>query len=128
MYMKHMLSLFTHAYTQDPQAVEVAVEVVFLVVEVVVLVELVVDFFVVVVLLVVVDFLVVEVVLAETVLPAAEHGKSKLVSDSIFVQKYSELPLVPTRFVPVAVMSSQISEQTISTTSLLLVPVPVTLM
>ncbi len=122
-----MLLLVTHTCLQDSQAfevaVEVAVEVVFLVVVVVLLVL--VDFFVV-VLLVLVDFFV-EVVLAETVVPAAEHGKSKLVSDSTFVQKYSELPLVPTRFVPVAVMSSQISEQTISTTSLLLVPVPVTL-
>lgn len=70
---------------------------------------------------------VVDVLLLETILPATEQGKSKLVSEAMFVQKYSEEPLVPTSFVPVAVISPQISLHTMLTTSLLFVPVPVTL-
>jgi hypothetical protein len=91
----------------------------------VVLVELVV-FFVLVEL--VVFFVVVDVLLADTMLPASEHGKSRSPVEAMFVQKYSDEPLVPTRLVPVAVISLQISLQTIVTTSLLLLPVPVTLM
>ena len=72
-------------------------------------------------------FVVVELLLAETTLPPAEQGKSNAERLAIFVQKYSELPLEPTKFVPVAVISVQTSLQTILTTSLLFVPVPVTL-
>jgi hypothetical protein len=61
-------------------------------------------------------------------LPDGEHGKSRLERDAILVQKYSEDPLEPTSEVLMAVISAQISLQTRETTSLLLVPVPVTLM
>lgn len=126
----------------DTTSEEVLVELVDRVVDGVTLVVVVFDdvdevvFFVVVVLVVV--FLVVELVvflvvvvedlLVETMLPSTEQGKSRLESDAMLVQKYSEEPLEPTSEVPVAVMSSQISLQTMETTSLLLVPVPVTLM
>jgi len=65
---------------------------------------------------------------AETILPSGEQGKSRSAVDSILVQKYSDDPLLPTRSVPVAVISSQISLQTKLTTSLFFVPVPVTSM
>jgi hypothetical protein len=61
-------------------------------------------------------------------LPDGEHGKSRLERDAMLVQKYSEDPLEPTSEVPMAVISAQMSLQTRETTSLLLVPVPVTLM
>lgn len=93
---------------------------------VLVLVLVVVVFVVVLVVLVVLVFVVVTV--AETMLPASEQGKSNEVREAMFVQKYSELPLDPTSFVPVAVMSVQISLHTNVTTSLLFVPVPVTSM
>ena len=76
-------------------------------------------------LVVVVDVVFLEL---ETMLPDGEHGKSRLEREAMLVQKYSEDPLEPTSEVPVAVISAQMSLQTRETTSLLLVPVPVTLM
>jgi len=69
-----------------------------------------------------------EDVLEETITPSTEHGKSKSAVEAMFVQKYSLEPVDPTRLVPTAVISVQISLQTSVTTSLLLVPVPLTLM
>lgn len=40
----------------------------------------------------------------ETIAPAALQGKSKVAVLAMFVQKYCELPLEPTRRVPVAVI------------------------
>jgi hypothetical protein len=95
----------------------------------VVVVLVVVALVVVVVLLAVVVFVVfavVELLLALTTVPSGEQGKSSSAVLAMFVQKYSELPLVPTNFVPVAEMPWHISLQTKDTTSLFLVPVPVT--
>lgn len=64
--------------------------------------------------------------LRATVLPPVEHGKSKLERLAMFVQKYSDSPLVPTKLVPAPVTSAQISLHTSVTTSVLLVPAPVT--
>lgn len=60
--------------------------------------------------------------LRATVLPPVEHGKSKFERRAMFVQKYSDSPLVPTKLVPVAVISAQISPHTSVTTSLALGP------
>jgi hypothetical protein len=63
----------------------------------------------------------------KTTLPDGEHGKSRLERDAMLVQKYSEDPPEPMSEVPVAVILAQVSLQIRETTSLLLVPVPLTL-
>jgi hypothetical protein len=113
-----LLLRFPTAFTSHPEVVVTLLVVAFVVLVFVVVVFVEVVF--------VVLVLVVDVLDPETMLPPAEQGKSKEAVLAIFVQKYSELPLFPTRFVPTEVISVQISLQTKLTTSLSFVPVPVT--
>lgn len=110
-----MTALFAASVVDVVLVVLVLVVEVFVVVVLVVLV-LVVLVLVVVVLVVLVLLVLVFVTVPLTTTPAESHGKSRSAVLPTLTQMYSASPFVPTRSVPVAVISSQISLQTKSTT------------